>query len=369
MNLGLVDLINEASKLPLVPLKAATIYHEKIPLLKKYVDDILASHPSINKLIGYNPLQMMFDNHSHHASFMATVFIIGNYELLAKTVPWVYRAYSSHNFSYDYFPLELKTWIEAIERHMDPDLTAEIKSVYLWMINRHEDMIYLSQSEEELKLPILEDWFDKKNSFFTAALLGDYRRCLEITKESISTGKDIESFYLYIIQPVMYEVGMLWERGKISVAQEHLVSAIVTRVMAAISMMISPQRKKGKAVIASAPNEFHEIGAWMISDILEQDGWEVKYLGANTPLTGIMELLQTFKPHVLGLSVTMPFNILRAKEIIDKIKEDKELKKILVIIGGRVFNDIPHLWRSTGADYYATNALEVKNLLHNLRKS
>lgn len=369
MNLQLDEIIKEAKGLPLVSLKATTIYQEKIPVLKKYVDDTLSSHPYITKLIGNNPLQIMYDNHSHHAAFMTTVFSIGNYELLARTVPWVYRAYAAHNFSYDYFPLELKTWIDALEKHISSDRIPEIKSVYAWMMKRHENMIYLSQTEKELELPISEDWLERKNSFLAAVLEGDHRKCLKIAKNCVSTGKELEQLYLHIIQPVMYEVGMLWERGTISVAQEHLASAIVGRVMASTSMLeVSLDKIRAKAVITSAPNEFHEIGAWMISDIFEHEGWEVRYLGANTPVNDLLELLHSFQPKVLALSVTMPFNILKAKEMIKAIKGDEKLKKILVIIGGRAFNETPELWRSTGADHFAANIQEAKELLHSMEE-
>lgn len=367
MYLNLDEIIKEASGLPLVPIAGTTVYQEKIPLLKKYVDDTLSSNPAIHELIGNNSLQIMYDNHSHHAAFMATVFSIGNYELLARTVPWVYRAYSAHNFSYDYFPLELRTWIDALEKHTTSDMTAEIKSVYAWMIKRHENMIYLSQTETELQLPVSEDWLERKNSFLAAILEGDHRKCLDIAKEAVTAGKDIEQFYLHIIQPVMYEIGMLWERGTISVAQEHLASAIVGRVMASTSMLeVTPNKVMNKAVITSAPNEFHEIGAWMISDILEHEGWVVRYLGANTPANDLLELLRSFQPRVLAMSVTMPFNILKAKEIINAIKADAELDKIVIIVGGRPFNDNVELWRSTGADYFAANATEIKTLLRDM---
>lgn len=369
MQLTLDDIIKEARGLPIVPLPGTTVYQEKIPLLKKYVDDTLSSNPAIHELIGNNPLQTMYDNHSHHAAFMMTVFSIGNYELLARTVPWVYRAYFAHNFSYDYFPLELKTWLDALEKHTTSDMTTEIKSVYAWMIKRHENMIYLSQTETELQLPISEDWLERKNSFLAAVLEGDHRKCLVIAKESIPTGKDIEQFYLHIMQPVMYEIGMLWERGTISVAQEHLASAIVGRVMASTSMLeVPPNNFMAKAVITSAPNEFHEIGAWMISDILEHEGWDVRYLGANTPAKDLLELLRTYQPGVLAMSVTMPFNILKAIEIITAIKKDVELNKILIIVGGRPFNENIELWRSTGADYFAANATEIKTLLRDMEK-
>ncbi len=369
MSLELVELIEKAKKLPLIPLKATTKYHEEIPALKKYVDDTLASNPSIDTLIGNNPLQVMYDNHGHHAAFMATVFGVGNYELLARTVPWVYRAYSAHRFSYDYFSIELKTWIDALDKHIPPDLTAEIKSVYSWMIKHHESMIYLSRFEEELKLPIGEDWLGRKNSFLAALLAGDHTKCLYIARESASASEEIEPFYLHVIQPVMYEIGMLWERGAISVAQEHLASAIVVRVMAATGMLVNtPEKIKARAVVAAAPNEFHEIGAWMISDILEHEGWEVRYLGANTPAGDLFDLLRSFHPKLLLLSVTMPFNILKAKEIVDTLKKDEELNEISVIVGGRSFNDTPDLWRSIGADCFAANALELKALLRSMEK-
>ncbi|MCP3924396.1 MAG: hypothetical protein GY714_17615 [Desulfobacterales bacterium] len=72
---------------------------------------------------------------------------------------------------------------------------------------------------------------------------------------------DIESYYLEIIQPLMYEVGILWGRGDISVAQEHLASANVLRVIATTSLKLRPETKKGSIVITSAPNNFHKIDA------------------------------------------------------------------------------------------------------------
>jgi len=365
MNIKFDEIIKDANTLPQVPLKGITAYQENISGMKKYVNDKLTTHPDINKLIGNNPIRVMYDNHSNHTAFMFTVFTLGNYELLVRTVFWVYRAYAAHNFSYDYFPLELKTWVEAIDKYIPDSQNQEIKKVYSWMIENHELMIELSQADIEVPLPMKDDWFEVKNSFFAAILKGDHKACVHIAKDAVSTSEDVESFYLYIIQPVMYEIGMLWERGEISVAQEHLASAIVARVMATINMLdITPEITKSKVIVTAAPNEFHEIGAWMIADIVEQNGWDVKYLGANTPKEGLLEMLRTSKTNILMLSVTMPFNILNAKDIISSIREDEELNKTIIVVGGRAFNDTEKLWESTGADYFAPNAHDVKELLN-----
>jgi MerR family transcriptional regulator, light-induced transcriptional regulator len=363
INLNLNDIIKEARQLPLVPLTATSKYQDKISVLTEFVNETLETDPSIHALIGNNPRQIMYDNHRHHAAFMASVFMVCNYELLSRTIPWVYRTYSARRFSYDYFLLELKAWIVALDKFLDPHETKEIKTVYNWMISRHENMIHLSHSEESLTLPISENWLGIKNTLQTALLEGNTRKCYDIVNESLKTEKDVEKFYLQIIQPVMYEIGMLWESGIVSVAQEHLASAIVSRIMATTSMIKtkSPQTR-GKAVVTAAPNEFHEIGAWMISDLLEYEGWEVRYLGANTPKEDLLKLLKSFQPHLLALSVSMPFNIIKAKEIISSVKENNELNKILIMVGGRPFNETVDLWRSIGADAFAANALEAKNL-------
>ena len=71
MSLQIDEIIEEAKNLPLIPLPATTAYQEKSSLLTNYVDDIMAAEPSIHALIGNNPLQIMYDNHRHHANLMS----------------------------------------------------------------------------------------------------------------------------------------------------------------------------------------------------------------------------------------------------------------------------------------------------------
>ena len=226
----------------------------------------------------------MLDNHKHHAAFMATVFSIHNYELLCKTVAWVYRAYYAHKFSFDYFPQELNAWKDAIKEHITGTDVSTIQAIYSWMLANHENFIAVSQSDVELEMPVLADWETVKSVFQTALLHGDSTVCLNIALESIKDSDDVEQFYQQVIHPAMYEIGLLWEQGHISVAQEHLASAIVGRIMVAVSVVKRERKQRaGKIVVTSSPNKLHEIGAWMVSEIFELAGWEVRYLGANTP--------------------------------------------------------------------------------------
>ncbi|MBF0211077.1 MAG: cobalamin-dependent protein [Desulfamplus sp.] len=359
------DLIKDAASLPPISLKTATEYHNNIYNITTYVNSILTTTPNIYDIIGNNPLGIMYDNHKHHAAFMSTVFSISNYELLARTAPWVYRAYYSHGFDFDYFLIELNSWKDAINQYLDKKYADEINRIYDWLIDRHADIISIALSDIECALPIDEKWLESKNSFQSALLDGDHKKALSIAQNSIKNQSDLQNFYLHIIQPSMYEIGMMWERAEISVAQEHLASAIVGRIMASVSMMGKDgkiDKSSGKAVVTASPNEFHEIGAWMIADTLEQDGWDVRYLGANMPKEDLIIFIQSFIPDLLAISVTMPFNLSYAKEVISKMRGDEKMKNIKVMVGGRVFNENPKLWESTGADGYAPNLEEAKYL-------
>jgi MerR family transcriptional regulator, light-induced transcriptional regulator len=63
---------------------------------------------------------------------------------------------------------------------------------------------------------------------------------------------------------------------------------------------------RGVAVLACAPGERHELGLLMLGVLLRADGWQVAYLGTDTPVAGALELAERLSAQVLGLSVTMP---------------------------------------------------------------
>jgi methanogenic corrinoid protein MtbC1 len=167
----------------------------------------------------------------------------------------------------------------------------------------------------------------------------------------------LKHFYLDIIWPAMYRIGLLWETNQITVAEEHLATAIVGRVMAALYPRFAQFKvTRGTAIVSAGPNEFHEVGARMVADFMEMDGWDVTYLGANTPVAEILSILKRQKPFMLALSVATVFNLDTAQQVIRVIKDDHETKDIKIMVGGLAFNGMPELWRNLGADGYAANA-------------
>lgn len=357
-------LLNSASSLPRVPLRSAEAYRESIPVLRKHTNTMIGGRDDFRELTGGSPESTVEDNHGNHAMFMSTVFLTGEYSLLAKTLPWVYRAYSARGFSSNYFPEVVRAFMDGVSRYLPHEAVAEILAVYSWMIEKHPVILDLAEGTTELIPPSDPRWIERKAAFLRALLSGDHRGCIGIAQSSVRSSEDLEDFYQQIIQPAMYEIGVLWERNEISVAQEHLASAIVTRTLSALDISDRLQGSKDRRVVVSAsPGEFHEIGAWMVSDYFDSRGWQVRYLGANTPLEDLIDLLVDFRPSILALSVTMSFNLVAAKEIIEAVRAEELCSGVRILVGGRVFNENEALWKSIGADGFASDLSEIGGVL------
>ena len=362
----LTKLISEARKLMPVSAEAAGAYAANKEYLANEVTALMASSNDLPRLLEGNPAEMMTTRHRNYAAFMASVFLLNQFELLVKNVSWDYRIYRAHGFSYDYFPEELKAWMAAVERQLSVEHQDRILAVYQWLLDAHERFVVIAEMFSGD--PAIESMLtDSRQSMFLDALLrADHKEVLAMAGK-VKNAADFEYFLLFVIQPSMYEIGRLWERGKVSVAQEHLASSIVSRAMSQLyTAIVSVKPTKGLAVITAAPNEFHELGAWMVSDLLELDGWQVRYLGANTPVADLLELLVDFQPRLLAVSVAMPFNLDEVRKLITAIRKKESLQAMKIMVGGRVFMTVPDIWSDIGADATAGNAREAVNVARQL---
>jgi len=361
------ELIKEAEKKLPISYESAEDYEKKKDFMLDFVNTEMSKRKDSVQLIGGNSLQMMFDNHRNHINFMINVFKFSLFELLIKIVPWVYRSYHNHGFSYDYFLVELGTWKRAIKKFLNESSATEIIKTYDWLIEKLEIMVELSKNQETFTIKLEDEWRDKKNQFLSYILEGDFEKALKFTKKIVKKYEDIENFYLKIIQPALYDVGNLWETGKISVAEEHLATSIVGRVMANIYILFPKTKKsKLKAIVASSPNEYHELGGRIVADFLEMDRWDVSYLGANVPEQELIKIVKKTKPKLIALSVTMPFNLEKAEKIIKSLKNmESYIPKIMV--GGIAFNIMPDLYKTVGADFWAKDAKEAVEIARKIK--
>lgn len=201
-------------------------------------------------------------------------------------------------------------------------------------------------------------------SYLRAILQGNRLLAQQLILDAVREGMPLRQVYLEVFQPALYEVGQLWETGQISVAQEHLATAITQTILAALYAQtpLAPGRGQ-RAIVACLSGNHHEIGARMAADFLQWAGFDTLYLGANTPEASFLAMVDDFKPHVVGLPSSLPRHIEGVRAVIEQIHADFRRDRPTILVGGLAFNLVDGLWRQVNADVWGHNAGEAVDRL------
>ncbi|AST94163.1 MULTISPECIES: MerR family transcriptional regulator [Sutcliffiella] len=113
-----------------------------------------------------------------------------------------------------------------------------------------------------------------------------------------------KTVFFSIIVPLMYKVGTAWERGELHVAKEHMISNIVMqRSLKFFSIFeTSPSLPKVMAICPSG--EQHQLGLILFTLFLREKHYPVYYIGADTPLEGLGELINEKGIEIVALSTS-----------------------------------------------------------------
>lgn len=179
--------------------------------------------------------------------------------------------------------------------------------------------------------------------YVEAQLAGDRREALRLVlREGLGAGLTVSQLQVDVIQAAQREIGRLWQQNRISIAQEHMATAISQVVMSRLFEEGLPEDPVGRKVLVSCvEGELHEFPARFISDFLELAGFEVRYLGADVPLDDLARMVREEKPDLLALSVTMSFNARALRAAVERVR--KEAPGLPILVGGHALDWEPDL--------------------------
>jgi methanogenic corrinoid protein MtbC1 len=108
-----------------------------------------------------------------------------------------------------------------------------------------------------------------------------------------------------VILPYLGELGARWERGEVSVAQEHFASNVLR------GRLLGLARGWGRgvgpiAMLACLPGEQHELGLIAFGLALRSHGWRIAYFGSSTPLETVAGAAERLEPRLIVLSSVTP---------------------------------------------------------------
>ena len=125
-----------------------------------------------------------------------------------------------------------------------------------------------------------------------------------VVDDALAGGASAPEVQTAIIGPAMWWIGDLWEQGAITVADEHLATAISHQVLIRLftRLQVAAPRSRERVLLAAVEGQQHVLGLRMVADVLEGAGFDVLYLGADVPTDALTKIVLQHEPAVTGLS-------------------------------------------------------------------
>lgn len=200
-------------------------------------------------------------------------------------------------------------------------------------------------------------------SLLTALLQDDRASAIGIAEEAYAALGSRAAVFAELIHPAQYEIGELWYRGEIGIADEHRATAIVE----AIVDRLPPGRRPAQAahpicVLAAVGAEAHVVGLHMLAAAFTDDGWAVTVLGKHTPVDRLLNVVEQRRPSLVGISAGYLPDIHQVTTTIRLVKA----RGIPVMVGGAAFNRNPTLVERVGADAHGQDVRVALTLARRL---
>lgn len=141
----------------------------------------------------------------------------------------------------------------------------------------------------------------------------------------------------HVVHPVMYDVGRLWQRGDITVAQEHHAASVVHAWLMSSLARFQPTRTE-VIVCASAPGNEHENGLASVAVALAEAGFRIVYIGRSVPVDALVRAVEDNDANALLLSLTTVRDLEGLKGTARALATHID-SGLLLGYGGRMFDD------------------------------
>ncbi|MEV0621537.1 cobalamin B12-binding domain-containing protein [Nonomuraea sp. NPDC050404] len=190
---------------------------------------------------------------------------------------------------------------------------------------------------------------------WTAALSGDDHGAADAALDALDDGLPVEDLLLDVLAPVQSRVGDAWAANDVTVAQEHLVTGVSERVLAAVVRHPAARARlagvRGRAVVACVDGEWHAFPARLLAEVLRLNGWRVDFLGPHVPTPYLPIHAHEAAADLMLLSASLPTRLPAAHEAIAACAGTGKP----VLAGGAAFGGDGRYARMLGAHGWAAD--------------
>ena len=164
-------------------------------------------------------------------------------------------------------------------------------------------------------------------ALFEAGLKSDFGRAKRIVKEAIAANCRPVDILIGMVAPMLYEIGDGWERGALTVEDEHRFTAFCEQVVNLIDRRMQSSRSRLPSTdvpalfLMNAPGNTHTLAVRILALWLESRGIGVRRLVDDRNLEQLTQRLVTSAAKVLLISMALPEQrdgVVRISDLLDR---------------------------------------------------
>ena len=213
---------------------------------------------------------------------------------------------------------------------------------------------------------------DEKNLKFKQFLEDENKdEALLFALELLESGeKNVIDLYQDILTPSLNQMECKIDDHHICIWKEHVRTAIIRTIVECCYPYVIKQKKKldqnlaPVVVVLCPPQEYHDIGARMAADFFTLCGYQVVFVGSDTPYQDFYQAIHSIEPDVVAISVSNYFNLVSTKRIICELRQACT-KETYIVVGGSAFEGDMEKVNLVGADAYVKSYQDIELIARN----
>ena len=189
-------------------------------------------------------------------------------------------------------------------------------------ISRLAEMDVVDLEANVLKLSRVNKLEDTSIEKLILATLNFDEDLFESTLSRSVIEKGMEETTAQILFPFFHRVGILWQVGSISPAQEHFISNLIRQKLFAAIDSVSGFKKEGahKIIFYLPEGELHEISILFYTYIAKKNGMQTLYLGQDLPFSELEKVIKDYQPNSIFTSFITPTTVDQLNQYLQNLK-------------------------------------------------
>lgn len=174
-----------------------------------------------------------------------------------------------------------------------------------------------------------------------AGRTSDMSAAERIISEAESTGCRAVDVLIAIVAPMLCQIGEEWERGVLTVAEEHRFTAFCARLCelvgrwgAVSTSTESGEAQRTKILAMNADGNRHTLGARILALWLSSHGQPAELVAPSCGLEEKVDLVRQFQPRLLMISIALPEQRPNVVTLVDRIVALPFADRVNILIGG-----------------------------------